>query len=236
MLNLNKTTIVESIQYDVASNIIHLEEGQALVSVLENGKMKVKPSTGASGEHFVGVSIARAAMPTVAPRVEEVTIPASGPYTVNLARNPTGVVGATVLVDANTRTNLTASGSAGASNFSRSGQVMTFDSSFAGKKAIVRYSNDVSVKEATLLYGFDAFVAVDLALAPVIGVIREGIIYTSCYDPLVDWDSIGGSTVLRLAADGRFTLGTSGGTVIPGTVYETPSANSNGMLAILVNQ
>src|SRR5690554_2166949 len=111
MLDLNKSTIIASIQYDVADNTISLEEGQALVAVLENGNMHVKPSTGAAGEHFVGVSIARASRPIVAPRVEELTVPATGPYTVNLGRNPSGIVGATV-VNGSSRTQLTSAGAA----------------------------------------------------------------------------------------------------------------------------
>lgn len=237
MLDLNKSTLIETIQHAVATGVNRMEEGMALVAVLENGKMKVKPATGAAGEHLVGVSIARAAMPTIAPRIEDLVVPATGPYTVNLGRTPAGVVGATVLVNASTRTNLTAAGAADTTHFSRSGQVVTFDASFAGKTVQMRYSNDVSTKEATLLYGFDAFVSVDLALAPVIGVIREGIIYTSCYDPLVDWDAIGGSNKVQLATGGIFTMNSGGQeTSFVATVYETPSANNRGMLALLINQ
>lgn len=234
MLDLNKSTLIETIQYEVAAATIRMEEGQALVAVLENGSMKVKPSTGAAGEFFVGVSIARAAMPTVAPRVEELTVPATGPYKVNLGRAPNGIVGATV-VDGSTRTQLTAQGSADSTHFSRSGQEVTLDSSFAGKKVIFRYSNDVTAKEAALMYGYDAFVAVDLSLAPVVGVIREGLIFTSCYDPLIDWDSVGGNNVIKLASDGRFTIG-GNGKELQATVYQTPAASNNGMLALLINQ
>lgn len=230
MLDINKSMFIDTYPLDVASTVTALEEGTALVYVMENGKGKVKASTGAASEIFAGVAVSRATTPTVAPMVEELTIPATAPYTVTLARLPVGAIGV-VLVDGETRTVLAAIGSAPtAAQYTRTGKDITVHADNAGAVLKVVYSYTLTHQEAVLKFNFDAFASVDLAVVPVVGAVYEGVVYTTFYDNTVDWDSFGAQPV-KLAADGKFTLGGSGASV-NAQIVEAPSANSNGFLGI----
>lgn len=224
MLNLPKSQFIQTIPLQVASDILAIEEGSALVYVWENGLQKVKPSTGASGEFFAGVSFSRATTPTDAPIVEEITIPEDSPYTVTLAKTPVSDPGVVVLAEgSNPKVVLAKGSSADADEYAISGKVITVHSSYAGRTIKVTYRYTLSHAEAIYKFNFDSFATVDLVSAPTVGVVKDGFIVTDCYDVTADWSSWSASNPVTLSSDGKFTLGGSGEELTNVAVMAIPS-------------
>lgn len=235
MLNMAKCSFIQTLAVPVSSTVIAVEEGTPMVYFLENGELVVKPCAGASTEFFAGVAFTRATTPTTAPKVEEITIPATSPYTVTLGKTPLADPAAYILASgANARVVLTKDTTADATHYSKAGAVLTFHSSFAGRTVQVVYNYTLSHAEAVLKFNFDAFATVDLVTAPVIGLVKDGIIYTDKYDISVDWASWSGSTDITLGANGLFTIGGSGAVLDNAAVVSLPDT-VDGFLGIHIN-
>ena len=63
-LKIEKCEIIETSHSMVSSLVSRLEEGTALVYVMEGGKNRVKGSTGVAGEKFAGVANSRHVTPS----------------------------------------------------------------------------------------------------------------------------------------------------------------------------
>lgn len=226
MLDLSKCTIVESVPVEVLSTIGTVEEGMAAIHVLENGRGKVRPSTGASGEIFRGVFLGNPTVSTSGRRVESLTVPAASPFTLTLAKTPVGDPSVVVeAAGANARVVLAKAASASTTEYAISGSVVTVHSSFAGRKLTVTYEYSLTVAEAQLLPGINTLARNDLGVAAAMGLITTGEIFTTNYAPEVDWASFSSSNQIKLAANGRFTLGGSGGTIANAVVTKVPGVN-----------
>lgn len=232
MLRLHSGQINKSFPIDVASTVTSLEEGAALVTVMEGGIAKVVPATGAATEQFIGFAHFGAGIPSVVPAVEEITVPSVGPYTVNLRHVPVANPG---VIITNPRTVLVPGVAATATDYAITGSVITLHSSFAGKTVVVTYNYNITLAEATQAgFHFDTFRHYDLVAIPTIGVISSGIVYTDQYDPTVDWTAASGSNPVKLSAGGKVTLG-GAGTAIPSVfVAEAPNPD-NPFLGLHVN-
>lgn len=232
MLNMAKCSIIQTLALPVSASILAIEEGQALVYAFENGEQTVKPSTGAAGEFFAGVSFSRATTPTTVPIVEEITVPTAAPFTVTLAKTPLANPAAYIqAVGASPRVVLASAVAADATHYSLAGDVMTFDASFSGRTVQVVYRYTISHVEAVYKFNFDAFATVDLVSASVIGVVKDGIIVTDQYDSTADWATWNGATPITLGANGQFTIGGVGTAIANAAVMAVPSVN-DGFLTI----
>jgi len=201
-------------------------EGAALVKVLEGGARKVKLSTGAGGEVFVGFSQVRGINPSVRAVIEEAAVPAASPYTVQLA-NQQLVATQIRVYDATDDTDLTEGNPANPGEYSADDAtgLLTFNAAQAENQIVVYYRHDLTVSQARDIYFEDAISRGEPSSFPegLVGVLTgQGTAYTDQYDPKVDWTS--GSPV-RLGADGLFTIG-GGGTPV-GSVVLAPSASYN---------
>lgn len=235
MLNINKCSFIQTLAVPVASTVLAIEEGQAMVYVIENGEAVVKASTGVAGEFFAGVAWSRATTPTNAPLVEELIVPSAAPYTVTLAKTPLANPAAYVLASgASPRVVLAKSAAADATHYAIAGDVVTLDASFAGRTIQVVYRYTLSHVEAVYKFNFDAFATVDLVSAPVIGIVKDGIIYTDMFDETVDWASWSASTPVTLGANGKFTIGGAGAVLDNAAVVAIPSV-TDGMLGLHIN-
>lgn len=222
MLELSKCEILESHQAEVNSAAVtSITEGQICVWSYVNGIAKVVPSGGTSGEKFAGIANSRFVTPTTGKFSEDIVVPASSPYTVTLSRTlASGAVpGAVILADDAARAPLVKhADTVNSGQFTISGQVITVDSSYAGRTIRVVYDIALSVNEAALLYGHD-FSPVPASVDG-IGVITAGLIYTTMYDPTVDWAA--GQATIKTGADGKFV--TSGnGMTLDAIVAEAPT-------------
>ena len=234
MLNLSACTIIETRPVELAEGITSLQEGCALVYVLENGISKMKPSRGAAGEFYAGVSLGNPVIPTRSNKIEQVKVPAASPYTVTLARAPLADPFVAVeAAGANPRVVLAKAGAASATEYAISGSVVTFHSSFAGRTVTVMYPYSISYSEVVQgIAGFDASRVTDLTSVPTFGCIAVGEVFTDMFDPSVDWASFSSSNRIKLAANGMFTIGGSG-TTVEGVVTAVPSV-TNGYLGMRI--
>lgn len=237
MLELSKCNIQQSVPANVASNVTYMPEGSAVVHVFDNGEAKATPSTGVAGEVFMGVSMTRATTPTDAPMVEVKSVPYVAPFTVSLTRTPTDplLVGV-VVVESGVlpRVVLTKAAAASATNFSLAGSVVTVDAAYADRQLKLVYRFALTHQEALLMFNYDSQATVDLVALPVIGLIQTGDIATDMYDPTVDWSSWSSANPVRLAANGKFTLGGAGTALNNALVTAVPSSNSSGFLVIRI--
>lgn len=228
MLNINASTLMETRPGTLASGITTMDEGTALVYVLENGVGKVKPAAGGANEVFAGVALGNPIMSTQTNRVETFTVPGTAPYQIKLARTPVG--DPLVVVEANssggTKVTLAKNASASATQYAISGNVVTLDSSFAGRTVRAQYAHALTVQELIQgPYGFDSNRVTDLGSVPAVGIISVGEVFVDNFDPLADWETWSGSNPVKLAANGKFTLGGSGATV-DAAVIAVPSVAS----------
>jgi len=225
MLELNKCQLIETRVENLASDVVFVDEGTPMIHVLENGVAATRPAAGASNEVFVGLAIGRSSTPTIVPRIERRTIPASSPYTINLEKPLNGsAIGVFLVATDGTKTALTA-GTPGsnATDYSISNGVVTFNSAQAGKTVEFVYNYAISLQEAMVKFKFDAFAPATAPL-PTIGLCPTGELFISNFDPASNWGGWTPGTAIKLG-NGMLTLGGSG-VAIPAIVTSVPGVET----------
>lgn len=221
MLKFN-VNISDSVERPVAQGFTVTAEGQALVADRTGGLYGVKPSTGASGEQFAGVSISQQLTPLYLPIMEVLTVPATGTYAVTLAKTPAGGTLRVVSSGAG----VLAAGSPGAEvdEYSITGNVITVNVARAANTLTINYRySPTTVELATVQGDIPPGGSVSLVLGSV-GVIRRGDIYTSEYDTSVDWTAA--NPLVYAGANGLFTTVQGTAALVNCTVIGVPSASN----------
>lgn len=225
MLDLNKSQLIETRVAQLSSTVSLIEEGSAMVHFLENGVGVVKPSAGVANEVFAGFSISRSTVPSVVPFYEELAAPATSPYTVTLTRIMSGNDISVVAISGGVRTVLTAGTPASnAGEYSISNGVITVNSAQASKTIEVGYNTAITLAEARMRYQFDEFALGSTSL-DTIGLCPTGEIFTDRFDIASNWAGWTGATAIKLAANGKISMGGSG-VAIPVVVTSVPGVNS----------
>lgn len=222
MLNLAQSKIMDSTERPVATGSTVTAEGAALVNDAANGGVKF--ATGASTDQFVGVSLSQQLTPLSLPKVEEITVPATGPYTVTLANTPTG---GTLLVELSVAGTDLAAGNPATTTmeYSVSGAVLTFNVAQAGLAVRVFYRYAPTTVQARVIQGdIPPGGAASLTIGTV-GVITKGDIQTTEFDTTVNWGTVSATTPIKLSSGGIFTIGGSG-VAVNAHVTSLPSADS----------
>lgn len=220
MLNFNFCRFDRQTSRSVAPSTLITAEGTPLVAdnTVVNG---VKPATGAAGEIFVGVTFSQQLTILAFPYVEDLVPNASNQFT--LAHAPSS--GTLRILDTTTSTPQTA-GTPGttANQYSISGQVVTVNSAQGTDTMRCWYRYVPTTVEARSLQG-DTLPggAADLVLNTV-GVVVAGDVYTTEYDSTVDWTAA--NIVVKLGANGLFTIGGSGGTATGVRVISPPTPDN----------
>jgi len=223
MLDLAKCEIIDSRSLPLLSTVLTLEEGVAMVYDMENGKGVIKPSTGASGEIFAGVSQMKHVTPSQANIVVETLIPASGPYTVTLAKTPVNAASVNVYIAGVAATQ----GTVADNVYSVSGNVLTFHSADAGLAIKVLYRYALTAAEAAMIYGGE-IIGQTVQDEVNVTTISTGTIFTDSFVIADTWEA--GAGPVYLGESGKFTL-QSGGTALDAVIVGAPSV-SNGMLGL----
>ena len=197
-------------------------EGMAMVNGFEGGQNVAQISTGSTSDAFLGILMGPRKPFGSNYRIENVVVPATGPYTVLLGRTVTGFPGAFSSAGA-----LVASSAGAASTTNVQSTVdpttgltlLTFDSSFAGQAFSIGYNYQMSALENMSefggppggLYGIDF-----LGLNPLF---YEGRIAVNNVDPKANWYAGGGSGQVKVIAGGLFTDAANAATgVIPSNI------------------
>ena len=226
MIDQSRTKWYIAKDMPIASGVTKLDEGSALISVIENNEAKVKPSTGGSNnEIFVGVAYSQMDAASVSTDVRTYTIPAS-PYTVTLPNTPVGGVTA-VLVKDSTGTVYTVAATAPSAtgNVQLVGAVLTFHSSDVGKTVTVTYKYNLTVFQARSLTG-DGILGLGnpVSASGSCGVIMNGLVFTDQFDPGADWGAANVADI-KAGANGQFQRGGTGATVTNAYVIAVPSVD-----------
>jgi len=200
----------------VATGSTVTAEGVVLVGVLENGVEVAKMATGAASEKVLGFAKLDNETLTFGAKVEEVTIPATSPYTVTLSHGSlqgSGPSSYSVRVD-NAGSDMTQDGSIGhpaTTEFKVSDAAageLTFNSAQAGDTVTVYYRYDLTAVEATqVLPGVRSINnggSAALGQVTVMGGVGE--VYTHEYDVTADFST----GTLKTLANGVVTMGGSG--------------------------
>lgn len=233
MLNMNASRIGSSQMFALPTTVASVKEGALCAGVYEDGILKAQACTGAAGELVLGFAASQVMDVADSPKVETVTVPASGPYTVTLAKtplNPTTAVG--VIRISAIAGPLAYNAAVGAGQFSIAGRVVTFNAADAGKVMKITYRYALTVAEAQMLYGQGIGDGAQSVINGT-GIIRSAsLLFTDQYDPTSDWAS--GGTVYT-GPNGTITK-TAGTTAIPGIlVAQAPSAANGNFLGLFVN-
>lgn len=219
MLSFQDSKIMQSSEEDVATGFTVTAEGQALVATLVNGVFGVKPSAGTAGENFAGFSLAQQLTPSYLPFVERLTVAG---LAVTVANTPQG---GTLSVYNVTKAAAVASG-ASAGNYSISGNVIsivTGGTTVNGDVLEVRYRYSPTTVQVKAIMGDIPPGGAASQTINRVGVIKQGVIYTTEFDTSVDWNNPS-NLAIKLSANGLLTLGGSGTTVPNSYITKVPQA------------
>ena len=221
MILFPSSKIVQSTEMPVATGFTVTAEGAALVADRTSGVFGAKMSAGVANEQFLGVSLAQQLTLLYVPKVESLV--QGAPNTITLAKAPAS--GSLRVVDATTGTVQTLGAATNANEYSIVGQVITLPAAQTGHTYTVYYRYSPTTVEARTIQGdIPAGGAASLTLGSV-GVITQGTVVTSEYDTSVDWSVA--NPVVKLGANGLFTIGGSGVTVPNAYVTQIPSATDS---------
>jgi hypothetical protein len=204
-----------SIELPVAAGSTIAAEGQALISDLTSGVAGVKPSTGASTDNFMGVSISRPMTLNFVTKVEEAVHGTGNTYT--LARTP-----AAGTLSVYNKTDGAVVPASGGGAWSLTGKVVTLDAATQGDLLEYTYRYAPTVTEARAIQG-DVWPGGPPGQSiNQVGLIKNGIVYTDQFDTTVNWHA--SNPVVRVAANGLFTVGGSGA-IVPCAIVAIPSVS-----------
>lgn len=225
MIDQSRTRWNVAIDMPIASGVTKLNEGAALVQVLENGEAKVKLSAGAANEIFAGVSYSQLMTPDSAVDVRTYTVPAT-PFKITLPNKILDIAqvqikkadGTVFTVDAGAPTGTTdVQGATGS-------DVLTFHSADEGASVTVTYRYALTVFQARALAG-DGIPGIGnpVQASGSVGVIQDGTVYTDQFNPANDWTAANVADI-KTGANGYFVRGGSGAAV-KGFVVGTPTTD-----------
>lgn len=216
------------------------KEGLALVKVMEDGIAKVRVANGTSGEVFVGFSSSDNQRVTDEPRVESVSVPTAGTYTVQLSSTiPFSVTGGTTslsfeisVYDNTAAAYLVHASATGiiagryALNVSGPGS-LTFNAAQAGHDVVVYWRVNLTAQEAATKYYERSINNKSNAYFNTIGVLcGQGKIYTYEYDTAANWSTAEAGCAWA-GADGKlYATSATNARANAGQLIKLPSADS----------
>ncbi len=230
MLYFPQTRILNSIEYAVAPGAQVNAEGTPLVASLTGGQFGVQPCAGATGEKFVGVSIAQQLTPLYLPFIDE-GVPGASLF---LQLSNTPISGTILVLDTTTGATLTASSSstpgAGEYYLNTSANQVVVNSAQENDTIEVFYRYSPSTLQAQALQGMIPAGGSSSLLLNSVGVIVTGLIMTSEWDTSVSWAE---NDSITLGANGLFTTNGSG-TAVNAYITALPT-NSLPFLGLFIN-
>lgn len=220
MLQLLNTRFGHTFHREVALGHVITTEGVALGYVMENGKAKVRPSTGEAGERFAGFSLSRNSQAHRLTKVVNAQVPALAPYKITLSHTPNEnelrVSGFELTTDP-----------VEAGKVTLVGKELEFAAADAGKMVEICFAFTPTVLEAVQVAGNDPVGGLPSTGLGTIGVVIEGDVYTDQFDVTADWNGNGRDPVnVYLGAGGLLTTKTGGTLLGNVVVIAVPTAGA----------
>lgn len=229
MLQLSNTRYGSTFHRAVAAGVTILTEGVPLVQLMENGSAVVRPCTGAAGEIFAGFSYSRNAQSTRMTMEAEFKVPATAPYVINLPKAP--IAGQFKIGDL---TAVTDEGDAPtAAQYALVDKAVTVNAALAGQTLRVSLAFEPTYLESIAQSGNSPVGGLPSTAMSVIGVIKEGDVFTDQYDVTSVWNANGTPSPVFLGANGLITSKAGGVELKSVQVIATPSVG-NGFIGLSV--
>lgn len=226
MIEQKYTRVFHTEHRPVETGAMFEDEGMAAVFVKEGVQTVVRPSTGAAGEIFAGISLARNIAPLFVPYVFEGVLKGTS---MQLPRLP---MAGQILVKINgTKLAIKASAPASASEVQLDADTLNFHADADGADLFVQMMYEPTVTEARQFKGDVAIGGLPSTAQGVIGLITLGDVATTYFDASADWSS---AMQAQLGPNGIFTVGGPG--AVAGTIVSAPSAaNPKLVLKVTLN-
>jgi len=223
MLYMPKTTLTRVVNRVIVPNATIGAEGRALIAANVDGVVGVQESTGVSGTVFAGIGIYEKAPLESMPDVQELVVD-TDTHQITLPYTPLGGTGAIRIYDIDDDVDIDA-GNPGttAGEYSLSGNVLTFNTAQDDHTMRIFYRYSPTVLQAKWLQGDIRAGGTAQAQYGKVGAILIGDVYTSEYDPTVDWSAANVS--ISAGANGLLTIG-GNGPILPATILQVPSVDS----------
>lgn len=218
MIEQKYTRVFNTEHRPVETGVVIPDEGIALVFVKEGEKTVVRPSTGAAGELFAGLSLSRNAPPLFIPYVFDGVVSGSK---LELPRTP---LASQILVKiGGTKMTINAGTAAPAANtaVSLEDNELTFHADHDGEDLFIQMMYEPTVAEARQYNGDVPVGGLPSSAQNVIGVLTRGDVATTYFDSSVDWS---GALKAKLGPDGLLTVGGSGADAEGLVVISAPTA------------
>lgn len=220
MLQLANTRFGSTFNRPVLTGVTIWTEGTPLVYTMEQGTAKVKPCAGTAGEIFAGFSLSRNSQSHRLTEMLDVMVPPTAPYTVTLPHAP-------IAGELYVKGLVLFAGVPPAGDCAISGNVLTFNAAQAGQSFTVSLAFIPSVLESVAASGNDPVGGLASSAVGVVGVIKEGDVYTDQFDVSVDWNGNGTDPVpVYLGANGKLTTKTGGTLLTSVVLLQVPSSGS----------
>lgn len=223
MLYFPNTRQYVSVELPVAPGAVVSAEGSALIADTTAGVFGVRPSTGAATDNFIGVSVSQQMSLNFMSKVEEFVHPAGNVFT--LARTP--AAGTLSVYNLTTGAVVVA----GAGGWTLAGRALTLDAATLGNTLVATYRFAPTSTEARTLQG-DVYPGGPAGAAVnQVGVIKNGVIYTTEFDGAVNWRAA--NPTVRVGANGLFTIGGTG-SIVNCAIVSVPSV-AQPFLGLMLN-
>jgi hypothetical protein len=222
MLMFQKSRFDVSREHPVATGSTITAEGACLVWDNQAGP-GVKLGTGAANEKFAGVALAHQLTPLALPMVEDVVL--SGTTASYSKQIVTSSIRAFDVTAGAAITVVSGAPGAGQLGYNNTTKVITYaDGTKTGNTIRLYYRYVPTTLEALAAQGnIPAGGGAALYLGT-IGVVTNGVVYTSEFDGTVDWTAA--NPVVKIGAGGLFTIGGSGGGVANANIVSIPTPDS----------
>ena len=232
MLKLSYCEIRVSRPRDVAAGVTTIEEGVGLMAVREQGITKVKPSTGAANtDEFAGFAMNERTAPSLFPMVFQgkVVLLSAGKWGFNLPKAPVGTPRVTYDATGAVIPVYTADSDSvlEVDEYKITGTVFETTVDALGKLINVVYNFSPTFADLQVLGGDNSPTTFSTlaSLIGITGVIESGLVYTSNFDPSIDWANWTPAIGLKSVANGVITTLAGTGAIIKGRVMAAPSVD-----------
>ena len=224
-IDLCRITGVREIPW--ASTVTQVREGQALVRSYDGGKEVISPSAGVGVAGFVGIALSTETAVTFWPRKEDIALAAGVASGASLSRVPRDRANRLAIFDSSgAAVTVSTDGGAGSGEIdvSATGAITGHSSTTAGTYTFVYEYEPTAAEVRTLQGDTEPGNAVNAELMSNSVIIR-GDVYTTDWDVEADWDDTNAAFGVRLASDGRFTVGTATAALAGVSVIQYPTVD-----------
>lgn len=228
MLSLSQSAPRVTRNRIINSSVTTIEEGQGLTVTRVAGEVTVKVGASANTDEFAGVALYERTAPSLFPSVYKarVTLISAGLWGVLLPRNVVGSV-RVIYTSNGTALTLDVGGSFDAGEYKiTNSNIIEVNSADLGKELQITYTYAPTTSDLMQIGGDNSpttFAPLPTEIG-VTGVVEEGVVYTSNFDPTADWANWTPATAIKVGTNGIFQLGGTGATV-KGRVISAPNVD-----------